>query len=82
MWLWPTHLNVTALYTQKYILGGAWVTYLVKDLALGFSSGHDQGSGIKPCVRFPTQQGVCLRILSLFFCPSPCLHSFSKKINL
>jgi len=56
----------------------AWVAWSVERQALGFSSGHDfMDYGIEPHIRLPTQQGVCLKILSLPLLP----HSFSNKKN-
>jgi len=70
----------------KHECKGTWVIESVKHPTLGFSSGHGlmshdlMGLEIEPCVRLHTQQGVCMKILSL--CSSP--HSLSlplSKIN-
>ena len=63
--------------TQKdtmYDIWGTWVAQSVKCLTLGFGSGHDlMGQEIKPHIKLPAQQGVCL-IFSPSAPPPTCAH--------
>ena len=43
---------------------------LVKQLTLDFSSGHDLGPGIEPCIGLHARWGVCLRIPSPYVLPT------------
>ena len=74
----PRSLDVPLLEIRKR---GTWVAQLVERPTLGFGLGQDLVyCEMEPHVGLCTQQGVCLKILSL--CSDPhCLSHFISKIN-
>ena len=57
--------------TQKLVLGGAWLSQLVKFLTLGFVSDHDLKLSDGALSWTPHSVGSLLEILLLPLCPSP-----------
>ena len=79
---WPTtNLGVCQRKNRQW---STWVAQSVQCLPLGFGSGHGSrdltGPEIQPCIRLHTQQGVCLKILSL--CPIPYLRMHTEAYSL